>query len=416
MNVLNAGKKFTEAAVGKKYLTSKLGQYKEQYNGMIGKGPEPRTPYDQSLYGILADPALRRLPPILRLQAKRYIDIYGAYYGTQQIKKGLTKVGNKIKAGINKKLQKLSKKDKKKKAPVPKVMYRRDSSGYHLEMNPDELNSDSEVGSVGFKVTMVRGDKDDSGVNTADKLSEAHCKGKSLAEQERDNSLKFRPREDTLWFITIDRYTKSDGNHYPTVLPPMPVFDNKYNEKNDPIKYINWIPATGYRYTRRNVSSAAQLDYGWGGNFKQISTITRGTNFSISLEDDVEHSWSKWAKEVINRSANYERSSITYWECLICRIKIVILNKQWEVQEKFTLLGLLVSDGATEYSDNMGGNLKLDFEIVGEVESSKRRLLEEYTGVVPKPKPPRNKVTKVPRKSKVKPKRRIPKKVKKRRK
>ena len=112
---------------------------------------------------------------------------------------------------------------------------------------------------------------------------------------------------------------------------------------------------------------------------------------------------------MINRSANYERSSITYWECLICRIKIVILNKQWEVQEKFTLLGLLVSDGATDYSDNMGGNLKLEFEIVGEVDSSKRRLLEEYTGVPHKPRPPRNKVNKVPSKPKVKPKGKLPK-------
>ena len=83
-------------------------------------------------------------------------------------------------------------------------------------------------------------------------------------------------------------------------------------------------------------------------------------------------------KEVVNRSVGLEDLSMTYWECLIHKICIFILDKQWRVTEKFTLLGILTTDGVTDYGgDDNKGSLTMKFSIVGELTDAGSRYIEE---------------------------------------
>jgi hypothetical protein len=68
---------------------------------------------------------------------------------------------------------------------------------------------------------------------------------------------------------------------------------------------------------------------------------------------------------------------MTYWECLIHKINLFILDKQWRVTERFTLLGILTSDGFTEYNTSKESNLKLNFSIVGELTDTGSRYIEQ---------------------------------------
>lgn len=334
---------------------------------------EWRAPSDQSLFGFIPDPVLRRLPPSLAYKAKRFIDMK-EYEGLNLVHGFVKNVINEAKAKAAEAAGNIAKKKLglndnslsilglgRKPQDVPPVA--------HLKFTKNDKYQESKSGVSGYEVTVCEGNFDPT-----KKPIEIDASNE-VAEMERDNALKFRPREETLWYITLDRYTKSDGNSYYTALPPIPTFINEF-AKDEYIEYIKWLPAVDYNYTRRTIHNASQIDYGWGHMFHQISSITRGSSFSITLEDDRVHSFSKYCKEVANRSASYEQASMTYWECLLHKITIVILDKQWRLQEKFTLLGLLQNDGTNRYSSDISGRLSLEFDIVGEITNENDRVIE----------------------------------------
>jgi len=324
-------------------------------------GPKDRAPYDNSMLGFLEDRVLRVLPPSLRHFAKREIDMK-AWEGMKIVKGFVGQVKDQFKGAVAGALSAPGETDEEMKNRLGLVI--KPSEEVHLQWEKDTNTEDGASGFVGYKVQLYKGSE--LKLTSVDRSNE-------VANTELDNILKFQPREDTLWYITLDRFTESSRG-FKTALPPIPDFRAEFSDNT--IEYLKWLPAITYRYDRRQVTSGAQVDYGWGQSFSQISSILRGNRFSITLQDDVQHNFSKYAKEVMNRSASYEDASITYWECLIHKISLHILDRQWREKERYNLLGILVTDGANSYSPDMDGNLALDFVIVGELSGGNNRHIE----------------------------------------
>jgi len=364
-------------------MRTSAGEGVRAVKNLLGMGDKPmyQLPYDHSLLGQVYDRAIRLLPPSLAYKAKKEADML-AYQGMQFVQGFINGALEEFKGAAASALQSaatevlgdkvagklgLGKKGDGAGGPVDPM---------HLEWEVDNDYMDDKTGISGYKVKAAKGrhvflTSRDTGSN-------------KLASLELDNSQKFKPREDTLWYIVIDRY---EGDGITTALPKIPTFKPQFADKDSggigtsdgaTINYLKWLPATDYSYSRRTVHNAVETPYGWGHAFNQISSITRGREFSITLEDDRDHSFSKYAKEVANRSACYGTASITYWECLLHRITLFILDKQWRVAEKYTLFGLLVSDGANRYQPEIGSKLVFDFQIVGEEHEGKFRKLEKH--------------------------------------
>lgn len=335
-----------------------------------------RLPSDMSMLGFIPDPVLRRLPPSLRHVAKRKIDLLGLEgikivngFINGMLAAAKDAVANKLKDKLKDKLKLNDESigilglDRKVQPTYPLS---------RITFTKNDTYQESKSGVSGYEVEVTN-DMYDPTINPYSN----DCENK-VAELDLTNSLKFRPREDTLWYIVLDRYSKNDGNLYNTALPEVPTFINEFDESGH-INYLKWLPAVDYNYSRRSVHNAIDTSYGWGHGFKQISSITRGGQFSITLEDDRIHSFSKYCKEVANRSACYEQATVTYWETLLHKITIFILDKQWRISEKFTLLGILQSDGSNRYSNDISGKLILDFDIVGEITNKNDRVIESLS-------------------------------------
>lgn len=370
-------------------MRTSAGEGVRAVQNLLGMGEKPmyQLPYDHSLFGQVYDRALRLLPPSLAYKAKREMDMQ-AYKGMKLVQGFLNDAiddfkgaaGQAIQSGLNSAL------GDKAGGKIGGLLGLKSGDGagskidpVHLEWVPDDEYAEDKTGISGYKVKVGKGrhvflTSRDTGSN-------------KLATLELDNSQKFKPREDTLWYIVIDRYDQSNGNDYPSALPKIPTFTPKFADESkddakisdgSSINYLKWLPATDYSYSRRTVHNAIETPYGWGHAFNQISSITRGREFSITLEDDRDHSFSKYAKEVVNRSSCYETASVTYWECLLHKITLFILDRQWRVSEKYTLLGLLVTDGANRYQPEVGGKLVFDFQIVGELTGKPYKKLEQH--------------------------------------
>lgn len=337
------------------------------YKTLLGLDrPKDRAPYDSSLLGFAEDRVLRALPPSLRDYAKRFIDMK-AWEGMKIVKGFIGLAKDDFKGAAAGAISRMYPTDAAAEEAAQKErlgLVIKPKDAVHLEWEKDNNSQDGESGFTGYKVQLYKGAE--IKLTSVDRSNE-------VANTELDNILKFQPREDTLWYITIDRYADSSRG-FKSALPKIPDFKAEFSDNT--IEYLKWLPAITYRYNRRQVTSGAQSDYGWGGSFSQISSIQRGTSFSITLQDDIHHNFSKYAKEVMNRSANYEDASITYWECLIHKISLHILDRQWRETERYNLLGLLVSDGANSYNPNMEGEITFEFIIVGELSGGNNRHIE----------------------------------------
>lgn len=332
----------------------------DQFRIWSGQPVKDRVPYDQSLLGFAEDKVLRVLPPSLRYFAKREIDML-AWEGIQKLKGFIGQAKDEFKGAAAGALSNSGVNDEN----LAKLgLVKKPSEQAHLVWTKDEATQDPS-GFTGYKVQMYKGSE--IKLTSSDRSNE-------IANTELDNILKFQPREDTLWYLTINRFDTTNGNRFNSALPEIPSFRAEFSDNT--IEYLKWLPALGYRYNRRQAVTGSPVDYGWGGSFSQISSILRGNSFSITLQDDIHHNFSKYAKEVMNRSACYEDASMTYWECLIHIISLNILDRQWRVKERFNLLGILTSDGANSYSPDMDGNITYEFVIVGELSGGKNRIIE----------------------------------------
>ena len=362
-------------------VRSMISEIKDEVRNLKGENTLDRAPFDQSLYGKLVDPTLRKLPPSLRDEAKRAIDING-YLALKSLKSNLSTGLKKLLSINNDKLNSLTKPvqlDPSKESELVDPLTEDPGPDEHIGNRPkqeifkkstirfteDGTYQDEWSGSSGYKVTIVNGEDFD-----ATRAGDSPINENKIVNNDRINALKFRPKDDSLWLVTLDKYTEGS---YESALPDIPVFSNEFSE--DTIDYLTWLPATEYSYSRRSTTTN-QINYG-NSSFSLVNSMSRGFNFTLSLEDDRDHSFSRYAKEVINRSVGMEDMSMTYWECLIHKINLFILDKQWRVTERFTLLGILTSDGFTEYSTSKESNLKLNFSIVGELTDTGSRYIEQ---------------------------------------
>jgi hypothetical protein len=408
----NAAKKFANRTIDK--VSGKLLGYQNNPEDAFSHDdgrksrPEYRLPKDYSKYGKTYDDILRQLPPSMRLEFKRERDMelrganqilglgvkylrylvgvakdYALGFVNKQVDKifgvsnddnpakGLSSIVEPLTYYGNPTTNQQAKDIAKFKKHINNVR------GTHLEWTKDTRYEESVSGISGYKVVMKPGCTYPDIVDPNPYSLRNDPTSDSPSQRDQLMSRYFRPREDTMWYIIIGKYTQADGAHYDSALPDLPTFVTDYSDdSNSTINYNKWIPATSYNYARRQVRLGS-VNYGWSGSMDVVTSITRGNEFTITLLDDRDHNFSKYAKEVMNRSANYERASITYWECLIHKITLFIFNRQWEVIEKFTLLGILNSDGANSYSPDITGSLTWKFSIVGEIDTPGKRKLEE---------------------------------------
>ena len=358
------------------------GQVSRAAQRISGSADKPlyELPPDQSPLGRVYDGILRMLPPSLAYEAKKAIDMK-SYEGMKLVQGFLNKAIDSFKGAAAGQLQSLGTVGSKLSSALGLDKNSSIPDNITLYWEEDKELTDPNSGVTGYKVKAKRGR---GGVS----LTSRDTGSNKIAALDLENSMKFKPREESLWYIVIDRYGKGidSSAEYYTALPEFPKFKPKFADTSEfgtstsygeVIDYLKWLPATNYSYDRRNLISGSSMNYGWGGEFSTVTGMTRGREFSIDLIDDRDHSFSKYAKEVINRSVNYESATITYWECLIHKITLFILDKQWRVTEKFTLLGLLVSDGISSYSPDIKSELTLKFQIVGELTDKSSRRLEE---------------------------------------
>lgn len=357
------------------------GQISRAAQRISGSADKPlyELPPDQSPLGRIYDSMLRMLPPSLAYEAKKEIDMK-SYEGMKKVQGFLNKAIDSFKGAAAGQLQSLGTVGSKLSSALGLDKNSSISDTVTLCWEEDKDLTDPNSGVTGYKVKAKRGREVS--------LTSRDTGSNKIAALDLENSMKFKPREESLWYIVIDRYGKGldSSAEYYTALPEFPKFKPKFADDSelgiptsygDVIDYLKWLPATGYSYDRRNLISSSTINYGWGGEFSTVTGMTRGREFSVDLVDDRDHSFSKYAKEVINRSVNYESATITYWECLIHKITLFVLDKQWRVTEKFTLLGILVSDGVSNYSPEIKSELTLKFQIVGELTDKSSRKLEE---------------------------------------
>jgi hypothetical protein len=331
-----------------------------------------RLPYDQSAFGFL-DKALRSLPPIIRNEAEKLVEISAWKAGKL--------IGKYIKTSVNEAL-----------GIYTNVLYDPNtglitSVGQSL-LNEikNELSTDNKIDDRSGIVTGVNFTENSRGGFTANKVNSSELVDSSnwMANNDLNNSLAFIPKDESIWYIELDRYI--DESIGGTALPEIPSFSSKYNSDFS-VDYSKWLPALNYQYNRRNISETSDVRYGWGNTFKQLDSAKRGTSFKINLIDDINRSFSKFTKTVVDLSTSYVDASITYWRLLVFKITLYVMNRQWELIEKYTLLGLLNSDGTSNLDSNDSSNIiRWEFDIVGEITGDDNKKLEnesELSNVAP---------------------------------
>lgn len=308
-----------------------------------------RTPYSKSLFGYM-DAALRKLPPDVAREARKIANL--SIYTSNNL------IGNYLSDTLGQKINDLL--DKGKQAIddllgtdlFSETKYGADRKVLRFE--EDKVND-------GFKVSVHKiGKGEQWPLNDSNNFT-----SNNIADTELNNAInKFIPHEDYIWLITLSRYEDDDVK---TALPELPKFKGRYDDSKIVIDYEDWLPAMSYNYRLRSVASGATFNYGWNRQFDQVSSIIKGNEFSITLMDDRNNSFSNYARNVIDLSASYNEAAITYWKSLVFKINLILMNRQWEVKEKYQLLGLLKSDGNVNFQPDMPDEIQYSFEIVGEV-------------------------------------------------